>query len=258
MTENKKVQNLYDESIDACAAYVKAYNDHVPGKKLKAMKKDATEKINAYNLALSREVYKAWAKAGDVVKTAIVTRFVPGAKKAKFTVNDDDVMSFELKDTEYYTNLPEIQRTCGADVFADAAWLNKVEKLTWLIAGRINKRIAGDPSFKYEIMEASGAFEFPEEINPLTDDGVICALQSIFDSILFVPGEDGENSIHTTTADDNGRPYCPQWEVIRESMTKAGWVNEVVICNTTLMTQYIANAMHGILTEKAPNTLTVA
>ena len=261
MANNKKLQALYDEAQDACAAYVKGYNDHVSRKELKAMKKAATEKINSYNLELSRETYKQWAKSGDVVKTAITTRFVPGAKKASFKENKDDIMAYTMKDDEYLTNLPEIQHTCGAAVFSDTAWFPMVEKLVWLIAGRINKHIAGSPEFKYEIEQASEAFEFPAEINPLTDDGVIYALQAIFDAILYIPGEDGQNAIHTTWAyDEDGRPYCPQWEVIRESMTKAGWVNEVVICDTTKMTHYIANAMYGILTkyEKAPNTLTVA
>ena len=260
MINSKKLQNLFDKSQEACVAYVKGYNDRISRKELKALKKAANEAINSYNLELSRAVYKEWAKSGDVVKTALTLNFVPGAKKASFKENKEDIMAYTMNDDkEYFINLPEIQHTCGAEVFADTSWFLMVEKLVWLIAGRLNEEIAGSPEFKYEIDEASAAFEFPEGINPLTDDGIIHALQKIFDAILFVPGEDGQNTIQTTTKYDvDGRPYCPQWKVIRESMTRAGKPNEVIFCNTTTMTRYIANAMWGILTGNAPNTLTVA
>lgn len=256
---NERIQNFYDEMQNAATNYVLAYNEHNRTKKeLKAMKKLATEKVDSYNQELAKETYKSWAAEGNPVEIAIRTRFVPGCLRASFKTNDDDVMTLKFDHIEFLANLPMMMATLGAGVFADPDWFKKVEKLTWLIAARINKKLCDSAAFVYKIEDASKEFEFPEGVNPLTDDGVVHALQEIFDSILFVPDEDGQNKIHTTMkTDTDGSVYSPEWECIRESMTKAGYINEVLICNTGKMTEFIANAMYGIYTEKCPITLSL-
>lgn len=249
-----KMETMLNEVTNKAAAYAKAYNDG--GKKkseLKALRKAATGELDRYNLELSRETYRQWAVEGAPVYTAIRTRVIPGAKKLQFKTDDEDYMTVIIaENTEYEVNLPMMQATIGADAFSDPKWFNKAERLAFLIATHLNEHMGNAASFQYAINKASAEFSFPEGIDPLTDDGVVYALQCVFDAILFIDDSTGtgKNLIHTTLQQDNrGEYYAKEWQVIRESMTRAAGVNKVEICNTGKFTSYILNAMHGILTN---------
>jgi hypothetical protein len=249
------VKTLLDKATSRAVNYAKAYNEHKTKKsELKAMRKLAVEALDDYNLELSKATYKQWAKEGDPVKTAIRSRVIPGALRFQFKTDDDDYMTIVTRDKVYDVNLPMMQATIGADVFADPCWFNKAEKLAFLVATRLNRFTGNDVNFRYAIKEASKEFDFPAEINPLSDDGVVHALQCVFDSILYIdnPDNPGSNLIHTTLEQDSdGTYYAKEWQVIRESMTRDNGVNSVAICNTSKFTGYILNAMHGVLTNGA-------
>lgn len=249
--------------MEVASNYAKAYNNKEKKSTLKALKKMANEACNTYNLELSKATYRQWAKEGDAVKTAIRSLYVPNAQRLSFKTDDDDYMTVVLSDTQYEVNLPQMQATLGAGVFADSDWFNKCEKLAFIVANALNEHLNDSAMFNFNIAEASKEFSFPKGIDPLSDEGVVHALQCVFDSILFIPengGENGkskskkknagENLIKTRVKEDKrGVKYSVEWQYIRESMTQNGGVGVVTVCNTGKFTSYILHAMHLILTS---------
>lgn len=250
---NRKIEMLMNEVINATSAYAKAYNEGEKAKKLKALKKAATDAVNEYNLALSWDTYRRWAAEGEAVKTALRTLYVPGAIKAQYKTDDDDYMTVVIKDlTTYEVSLPQMQACLGAGVFSDPAWFNYAEKLAFLTANALNERLNDSALFKYNIAEASRTFQFPDGCDPLSESGVVHALQKCMDAILFLPSPDSaeENLIKTRDkVDSHGHTYSVEWQYIRESMTANGGVGKVTVCNTGRFTSYILHVMHVILTN---------
>lgn len=252
---NKRIENLYDEMQNRAIEYVKAYNDRKSTKKeLKSLKKLATDKMDTYNLELSKETYKEWAEnGGNAVETGIKTRFVPGCKRVRFPTNDNDVMSVEFVERKYPVNLPQMMATLGAGAFASPDWFKLVEKFAYLMANNLNKMLADSVTFKYQIEEASQAFS----IDGVDLDAIAwrsAIIQKIFDSILFIPDESGNNTIRATICQDNyGRDVVREWEYITNAMTRDGELGkgELVVGGTGKMTEYIANAMHNNMTGEA-------
>lgn len=248
---NAKVNNFRKNMEESAAAYVRAYNEHKPKKELKSMKSLAKAALDSYNLELSKATYQHWAEIGDPIKQALIERFVPGAQKCSFKTDDNDVMVAVFKDAEYEINLPMMQVVLGADAFADADWFAKIEKLAWIIAGRVNVELGEKVGFEYKISDAANAFDFDGDITSI--DGVSAALQSVFDSILFIADENGENKIKADVVTlDDGSKICKAWYYVREAMTRRGGDarGQIVVGNTGLMTSLIADAMHVILTSR--------
>lgn len=244
----KKMMETVNENVKN---YIDAYNGHETKKKaLSELKNKATRSMNDYNLALSKVRYKEWASEGEPVKKAIAARLISGAKKITYKADDDDFMTAKIVDAEYPVNLPMMQAVIGAEAFNDPKWFDKVERLAKTLAIRINERITGNDSFQYEIGKSAGEFHFPEGVDPLSDEGVIYALNIIFDSILFIDDGNGKNRICAECkVDGSGRYYASEWDTIRESMTRSDGTNSIAICNTSKFTEYIMNAMHGIMTD---------
>lgn len=251
---NELTQRLYDDMLEKAQDYIDAYNEGGHGKKeLKLKREAANAACSSFNLQTSKDCYKAWAADGNPVKRAAEQYLIPGAKRIAFKADPDtDVMDYEIKDTEYPVNLPMMQKTLGAGVFNDAGWFNKASKLAVIVAENLNERCGGSSKFTYQVSSAARAFNFPADVNPLSDDGVVYALQIVMDSILFIddPEHPGQNKIHVQLCTDStGRPYAKEWTVIRERMTKDAGRNKVAICNTGKFTDYILQAINGIITD---------
>jgi len=253
MTE--KLNNLRQELEAASMAYVGACNSgKIPAerKKLKEAVKAATD---AYNLELEKQTYLDWAAAGDPVKTCIRERFIRGGKRVSFKEADDGTMTGTIKDVDFKADLPMMHKVLGAGVFASPDWLPKVEKLAWIMASNLNNHLADNPAFAYAASDAAKEFSFPAEIKCDTDSAVYIALQMVIDSILFIPDEKSRkkekpNLISLTMKTDKyGATFSPQWVYIRESLTRQGNLNQVVIGNIGKMAELIADAMHGIITN---------
>lgn len=245
---NEMMENVTAKAI----AYVKAYNDGKKKSELKALKTAATNAVNEYNLELSKATYRRWAKEGDAVKTAIRVLYIPGARSIKYKTDDENYMTCILSDANFEVNLPQMQATLGTKAFADPKWFNKCEKLAYIVANAINEHMGNSAMFNYGIEDASKEFSFPEGMNPLDDEGVVYALQSVFDAILFIEDEDapGNNLIKTRIKKDSrGNAFSVEWQYIRESMTANSGVGKVAVCNTGRFTSYILHAMHVILTS---------
>lgn len=246
------LQRLLDEAMAKATVYAQAYN--AGGKKkseLQALKKAAMGAMDTYNKTLEKSTYRRWNAEGDPVKTAIRSLTMPG-KRFQFKTDDDNHMNVVIKDADIRVNLPMMQAVLGKDIFADAKWFNKAEKLAYLVAGRLNEHISNSVMFSYGIADASKEFDFPDYIDPMSDDGIVYALQVVFDSILYIdnPDEPFTNLIHTTLKQDSdGRYYAKEWTVIRERMTKDGGTNTVAICNTGRFTDLVVEAMHGIMND---------
>ena len=224
------LEMMKKNAIDKAAEYAQAYNQHeTPVKTLRDMKKVVKGAVDSYNQALAQETYRKWKSEGEPVKTAIRSRVIPHAIKISLKPNDNDyVVVKESEDENYEVNLPLMQATIGADQFSNPGWFPMLQKLAYLVAKRINNRMgSGVRKFDYQIEAAAKAFQFPEGMDPLSDEGIIKALQMVFDAILFLEDPDvpGENMIKTRKLDDEGTPYSVEWTVIRESMTKEAGVN---------------------------------
>lgn len=247
------LETLMQDVRNRGAAYAKAYNEG--GKKkaeMSALKKAAGSAMDKYNSALEKEIYKQWNEEGDAIKTAVRTRYIPGAKRIQYKTDDDNYMTVEINANEKYeVNLPQMQATIGREVFADPGWFGKCGKLAYLVAEYIAERL-GCGCFEYSTSQAMRDFDFPADLDPLSDDGVVTALQQVIDSILYIdnPGTPGENLIHTTLKKDKrGRFYSPEWQHIREAMTARTEIGKINIVNTGKFTGYVLDAMHLIMTN---------
>lgn len=233
--------------------YAKAYNEHSKKAELRVLKTAVSKAVDAYNLEVSKETYRKWAKEGDPVKTAIRTMFIPGAKSVQFKTDEDEYMTVVIRDLKTYeVNLPMMQATLGAKVFANADWFSRCEKLMFLVSNAINEHFNDSVMFKVSISDAAREFAFPAGVDPLSDDGIVHALQAVFDSILFIndPDNDGSNIIRTRLKQDKrGRYYSTEWDYIRESMTMNAGVAKIQVCNTGKFTSYILHAMHTVMTN---------
>lgn len=248
------LERLLNDAMSKGSAYAKAYNEG--GKKkseLSALKKAAMSAMDTYNSVLAKETYKRWNAEGDPVKTAIRSWIIPNSKKFQFKTDDDNYMTVVVKDAECRVNLPMMQVVLGKQIFAKPDWFNKAEKLACIISARLNEHVNNSANWVYDMAdEASKEFSFPDHINPLTDDGVVYAMQEVFDSILWIdnPDNPGTNLIHATLRQDSdGNYYAREWTVIRERMTKDGGKNTISVCNTGRFTDLIVEAMNGILTN---------
>lgn len=249
----KKLDTLMKTAEKKANEYAKAYNEKDRKKsELKALKKAALAAVDQYNLELSKATYLAWNEEGDPVKTAIRLRIVPGAQKVQFKTDEDDYMVVNFKDAEYDVNLPQMQATLGAEVFSDKSWFNLTEKFAFIIANSVNEHCGDSVKFEYQILDASKAFDLPEGIDPLSDEGGIMMLQKVFDSILYIdnPDNPGTNLIHTAVKKDKeGRVFSTEWSTIREEMTARVGRNTVGIVNTGVFTHLIADAMWACMTQ---------
>lgn len=250
MTRTMEV--LLEEVTAKSTKYVKAYNEGGFKKsELKALRNAATAACDKYNLELSKETYRQWNREGDPIKTAIRSRVIPNAIRLKFKTDDDDYMTVTHVPTEYEVNLPMMQVTLGVEAFSNPEWFKATETLAKLIGVTLNKHTGNRATFEYVINKASEEFRFPEGINPASDEGILLAVQYIFDAILFIDDGNGHNLIHLTIEKDEetGKTFAKEWNVVRESMTKSVGVNLVGICNPGTFSGYIMRAMHGILTN---------
>lgn len=249
---SKVTDILKKEMEEKVSAYVCGYNGHNLKKdELNALKKSAKAGVDAFNQALEKETYRRWAIEGDPVKTAIRLRLIPGCQRVSYKVDDADVMSASYKDAAYKANLPMMHAVLGHEVFADKTWFTKLEKLAYIIANRVNAEMGNKASFSYAISDAAKEFSFPEGSNPACIDNMANALQSVFDSILFIDDGAGANIIKAgIIADLDGNKSCPAWTYIRECMTAEGEKDgQVLIRNTGKMSDLVAGAMHIALTN---------
>lgn len=246
------VEKLLDEATAKGVEYAKLYNSKTAGKKsLKAAKTGAMEAMDAFNSALAKATYRAWAKEGDPIRTAVRTLFIPGTKRFKFKVDDADYMTVSIVDVQYEVNLPMMQAVLGAGVFHNPGWFSKCEKLCYLVSNVINEHINNMVLFPMVISDAAKEFDF-DGIDPLSDEGVIYALREVYDSILYIdnPDNPGTNIIKPAIrTDKRGNVYSPEWTYIRESMTANGGIGVVNLCNTGRFTSYVLHAMHMSMTN---------
>lgn len=246
---SEKLQKMNKVMNEAARAYVTAYNDGDSSRKaLQALKTKAMEAVKAYNLQLAEDTYLAWNKEGDPVRIAIRQRTVPGAVKAVFRANDDDIMSVKFSDAELEVSLLQMQAVLGKSVFHEENWFDKVTSLHYLIVDHIYTRMGSSPEFQYGCNPTKW-FSF-EGYDPLSAEGSILALQEVFDSILFIPEDDGSNMIKMSSFHTpNGDVATKEFVTIRESVSCEGGVNSVAVCNNAKFANLIMRAMHGILTN---------
>lgn len=244
---NKELKAIYDEAITKAGEFVTACNDGANQKTRKELKKGAQAAMERYNDALANATYKAWAKEGDAVLTALRVYYIPDAKRVTFKVTDDNVTYLEVNEAKVKVNLPNMMNAIGPKHFHDHKWLRMSEKLAWLVASALNSKFDENPAFQYKIEDASAAFEFPEDVKPGTAKGINIALQQIFDSVIFIDDGKGKNKLKVYSNDNK---ECVQWVCIRESMTHQGKEpGTVAISSAGKMHELIGDCLHQMVTN---------
>ena len=251
MAINNKMKDLKVELLAKAVAYVNAYNARQESKsELQARKTAVAISLDEYNVELAKETFKRWNIEGDPVRTAIRLRVVPHALWIIYKTDDNDVMTFTVKDgVDYPVDLVLLESVVGADKFAAADWLDAAEKLWAIWAVRLNKRIGDNPNYQPNIRAIAKEFHFPEGVNPNSAEGVIIATQYVFDKILMIPDEDGNNLIACVREEDeDGQVYSRATEVIRQSLTGKGARARLKCYGPATMVTLVADAMHEIMT----------
>lgn len=249
--ENAILLAKKDVMKEAAQDYIKAYNSHEKKKKeLQTMRKFAQDKCAEYNDALAKFHYIKWNNEGDVVLEALRAMEVPDAVRLSFKADDDDHMAYTIEKAAMEVDLPTIHATCGGDKFHDKRWAYKAEKMVYLIAQNINRKL-DCPTFSYDIRLIAREFSIPAEMDPTSPSGVLLAFQDLIDSIIYIddPKHPGQNAIHITTHDVDGVPVSKEWETIRESLTKEAGRRMVSIANTGKFINLVAREINGILTD---------
>lgn len=248
MNINTVIQEKYDLAVEKATLYVKAFNQG--GKKkseLKALKSEATSALSDYNSLIEKREYRTWAAEGEPVKTAVRQLNIKGGKSFNYKTDDDNYMSLSIRDKDIPVNLLQMQVTLGKDVFADPKWFNKAEALMSIVLTNLADRIG--TSFDCDIAQASREFKFGYKINPRNHEDCIKALQSVFDSILYIDNE-GENRVKTVPAiDEYGNTSSPEWTYIRDAMTARTGQSTLSLCKSGMFTTLILEAMHKALTS---------
>lgn len=247
----KYLESLNMKATTLASRYCELFNGgEATSKELKDAKKAANNAMDDYNLELSIEVYKEWSENGKPVETAVRSYYVPGALKLKF-VEKDNIMAFSVVNANYPVDLLRMDTVLGRKVFASPDWHEAVEKFMYLIANYVVERTSG--TLQYQIDKASAYFQFPADVDPLSDEGALIAFQTCMDKILFIPDptDETKNLIRPRwETDHRGRTYAAEWEIIRESITAKSKkeLRSINLCNTLSFTNLILEAMNGILT----------
>lgn len=254
-----KLEKMWADTQNLATAYAKSVNEGKPEKVQKAAKKMASEMLAEYNLEWCRNRYREWDNTPEgAVKTAIIKRYVVDTKSVKYPVGEDGFIYPEFTSTRTKANLPDMERTLGKDRFANPRWFDMLEKLAFLYATKLSRRINGDAHFEYKISDAAKEFNFTDG-KFYSDAHFYEALQQVIDAILVIPDEDGNNLIKAhLEEDDNGIPYSREWEVVTESLTRQGNELGVVIIGATgKMSELIADVMHVIIDSDLDFKLTL-
>lgn len=249
---NKLLAELVAEYESAVERYVEGYNEGEKKSRLKTLKSVAADAIKKYNDAMERETYREWAEGGNPVKVACRTLKIPDGVRVSYKVDDDtDKMSATFKDADIFVSLPMMQHVLGDGVFNCADWFQKCEKLAYMYAGHLAE-ILGMEKFKYPIQKISKEFNFPDDVNVYSEEGIIRGLQAVFDAILYIdPEATGTNLITARSKVVNGATVVPAWTYIKNCMStydKAG--SCLRLCNTGNFSYIVLETMHKIMMHR--------
>lgn len=252
----------HDEMISSANKYAQALNDgETDPEVIKVYRKDLNNAVAAYNLELAHYWYRKWNEESNAVLQAITVRFVPDAVTVKVVKDEESGFYFaeENADAEVKISLPDIQHTLGKGVFARADWQDACNRLAYLYASRVNRRLKDEEGFKYKISEAARKFKFSEEYGSVySSKFFVHALQDVFNFILTIPDDNGENKIRVLIeTDDDGIPYSPAWDYATNCFTKQGKeVGKVILGNPYKMAELIMDAMYLSVTDGKYSTET--
>lgn len=243
---SKNLKEMLEEAQVAANNVAQAINEGKSQNDIKALKKIATESIDRYNDEAAKKAYREWADGGEAVKTALTTLYIPHAKKVSYPSDKDTgKVKAKIADGKVKINLPAMEVTIGANHFHDYDWFVKVEALGLLIANALNKDLGSNEGFVYEVGEAAKTFKFAGNADITSKASMVKALQSVVDSIMFVPVKNKKgadvNAIKMETA---------HWVTIRESITSNGGVGKVSISGTGMLSTLIAEQCYQVLHGK--------
>lgn len=246
MVSTEKMDSLYDAAVEKANVAAQAMNEGKPLKDIKELKKLATNAMAEYNNEAAHVVYRRWAEEGDAVKTAIRIRYIPGFKRLSFKETKSGTTYAKIDDGKSKIDFIDLAETIGYEKFSNENWIDACQKLAYILAGFKNDSLNADSAFKYIIKESAEMFKFPVDINPTTKEGVMIALQQVYDYICFIDDGNGRNRISVRT---NRLGECVSWNYISECMTRQGnEVGAVLLSGAAKIVELVADCMNLDLT----------
>lgn len=242
MSENKKsTMELLVELQTATAEVEKALNEvETTAEQTDKLRAEVETALAAYNASVTQDAYASWNAQECPMRSMLTDRFIPGTKKVRYLISKDTGLNVvEINDSTTPVSLVKYATACGYGNFAKGRdWWTLCQAIAYIMANAFDRELAGENSgFAYKVDAAASTFQFGEDANPASNTSCIKALQMVFDAIL--PG---------VRANSHDVAY------IRASMTKNGGVLKVTYGGTHKMADYIADAMHGRLTDKKYTT----
>lgn len=252
---NPVLQNLWSKLLEKINAYEKAVNEGEKDESvIDTRKKSVNSALEAYNTELGHQKYAEKASSAEinVVEWAIRERFVPGAKKIKWSKGEDGLVTHSFVDADIKISLPDLMGVVGAGRFANAKWFDGCRTLAKYYGNKKGRRLNHD-GFEYKIEDMTEDFPFvvPEGVKLYSNKYFLCCIQQLFDAILPMQDEHGNKIDLLIETDDNDVPYAPAWDCVTESFTRQGKeIGTVNIGTPYKFTELICDAMHCVLTDK--------
>lgn len=185
---------------------------------VKAAKKVAKSKEDAYNAQAEKDAYKAWQEEGNPVELAVKAYYLPGVKKIQYSVErKTGKHMFKISDTEIPVDLVELKKTCGAEVFHEEDWQNACENLAFLVGNVVDESLGKNPEFRVIVSESAKAFKFADNADPKSVKSMTKALQTVTDKILYHESKDSKGNPVNAIKMESDR-----WFYIRECLTSEG------------------------------------
>lgn len=237
---------LRAEADNAAANVATAMNDHRTEAEIKDLKKVCKTKTDMHNAAVEKKYYQDMAaKHGqnaiyEMIK--VDEALIPGMIKYQYKRNSSGMFEARPVNDDIKVNLTVVQSTIGKEFFHGDKWFDKVSTLARLIAVQVNKDLEGSPNYKYIIDEAVEAFKLGEDADPQSKSSMTKAFQSVVDDIVFVPDDNGLNSLKFESR---------HWNKLREGMTRDGKLStETYVATPAGTLEMVVDCIHVIITKK--------
>ena len=252
---NPVLQAKWSKLLERVNSYEKCIKDGETDQSvIDTRKKSVNTALTAFNIESGHQKYTEKASNPDVnvVEWAIKERYVPGAKKIKWSKGDNGLITHSFEPAKIKIDLVDLQGVVGSNRFANAEWFKACQQLARYYANK-KSRLLDHDGFEYEITDDAKKFEFaiPKGVKLYSNKYFLCCLQQTIDAILLMQDEHGNKIDLKIEMDDNDVPYSPAWTSVTESFTRQGKdLGSVEIGSPYKFAELIADAMNVVLTNK--------
>lgn len=157
--------------------------------------------LSVYNEQSMREAMRVLRATANPMEAAI-RELEYKTLSVKSSKGKTGVVNVELENSFAYYSLAKLEEFCSRNIGHEAGWYYALEKFNYLIALRVAKELDIDPKVikgRYKIDAMALGVDLGA--TPTSNTKMLEQLQKVVDKILFVPREDGTNSLRVTSHD---------------------------------------------------------